>query len=58
MQGVGRASSQWRGSVSMLLSETRMRSDLLLAVVFVLVFLYGVYHVARWAQDVVEVLPL
>ena len=35
-----------------------MRSDLFLAVLFVLVFLYGVYHVARWAQNAVAVVPL
>ncbi len=42
----------------MLLSEARMRSDVFLAVVFVLIFLYGVYHAARWATSAVEVLPL
>ncbi len=35
-----------------------MRSDLVVAVVFVLIFLYGAYHVARWAQSTVEGLPL
>ncbi len=35
-----------------------MRSDLVVAVVFVLVFLYGVYHVARWASSAVAAVPL
>lgn len=35
-----------------------MRSDLFVAVVFVLIFLYGVYHAALWAKGAVEVLPL
>lgn len=35
-----------------------MRSDLSLAILFVLIFLYGVYHMARWATSAVEVLPL
>ncbi len=35
-----------------------MRSDLVLAVLFVVIFLYGVYHVARWAASAVAVVPL
>ena len=35
-----------------------MRSDLVVAVVFVVIFLYGVYHVARWASSAVAVVPL
>ncbi len=35
-----------------------MRSDVVLAVVFVVIFLYGVYHVARWASSAVAVVPL
>ena len=35
-----------------------MRSDLFLAVLFVVIFLYGVYHVARWAASAVAVVPL
>ena len=35
-----------------------MKSDLFLAVVFVVIFLYGVYHAARWAQSAVAVVPL
>ena len=35
-----------------------MRSDLFLAVLFVVIFLYGVYHVARWASSAVAAVPL
>ena len=35
-----------------------MRSDFLLVILFLLVFLYGVFHVARWATSVAEQLPL
>ncbi len=35
-----------------------MRSDKVLAVLFVVIFLYGVYHVARWASSAVAVVPL
>ncbi len=35
-----------------------MRSDLVVAVLFVVIFLYGVYHVARWASSAVATVPL
>ncbi len=35
-----------------------MKADLVVAVVFVLIFLYGAFHVARWAAATVEGLPL
>ncbi len=35
-----------------------MRSDKIIAVVFVLIFLYGAWQVARWAAATVEGLPL
>ncbi len=35
-----------------------MRSDVVLAILFVVIFLYGVYHVARWASSAVAVAPL